>query len=75
MKLKVKMVIERLDGKHSGEREFEIDDAAHGNLAMALGSAMPIAAEMMDGIVYLIGHEDDDEVPAGFVGFNAPLQN
>jgi hypothetical protein len=63
MKLTVNVRMERTDGTHEGKISFEIPDDLMGNPIGAMVAGLPISAELLDGIIFLIAHVDDEEEP------------
>ena len=70
MKLTVTLVVDRPGGEHGAKIEYEIEDLVIGHPAAAMLTALPITAELLDGIMFLIGHEcaedGTEEVPEAF---------
>lgn len=60
MKVVITLEVEREDGTHSGRMTYETEDQIDSPV-VAMLAALPISAEVLDGLIYLFLHKDDDE--------------
>lgn len=61
MKLTVTLKMQRSDGEHKGRITFEIPDSVMGNPVEAMLIGLPISAELLDGLIFLMAHVDDED--------------
>lgn len=61
MKLTVQMVLDRPDGQHNAQLTFDIPDRVIGDDVTASFAAMAAGADIIEGIAFLISHEDDPD--------------